>query len=293
MTDKRPLVSICMPTYNGQDYLEEALNSALSQTYENIEIIISDDASNDNTLKIAEALLANQHIPSTILKHQPNGIGANWNNCIEHAKGAYIKFLFQDDILEENCISLMMKSMLQDDTIGLVYSKRNFIIDTPNEKTIAFKEYYGPLHTYWEDFKVKEGVEEGTMYLSDKQFLNSPKNKIGEPTSVLIKKACFDKVGYFSESLHQVLDCEFWYRLMPYYKIAFVDEYLAKFRVHDQQASAKNKEKKVKEEAQLYRSYYKNLLKYLHPKNKRKLLKQFHPLFKFGVTLKRKFDGRQ
>ena len=123
------LVSICIPTYNGEKYILEALSSVNAQTYKNIEIIISDDNSNDNTLKIVNDFIDISKFPIKIVHHKPNGIGANWNNSLKYASGEFIKFLFQDDILKFNCIYEMVQVLIQNSNIGLVASKRDFIYD--------------------------------------------------------------------------------------------------------------------------------------------------------------------
>ena len=287
----RPLVSICIPTHNGETYIAECINSALSQTYNNIELVISDDASNDNTLGIVNALKENIEIPIHIFKHKPNGIGANWNNCIKNSNGQYIKFLFQDDVLAPDCIERLIDKMLSEKGIAMVYAKRNFIYEQETSKIAEFKKVYGKLHKYWFSLKISEGIIDGTDYLADKNFLNAPKNKIGEPTSVLLDKTCFDKVGYFNENLKQALDCEFWSRLMPHYKIGFVDENLNWFRLHEAQASAINTSAKLNETEALYKLYYNNLLPYLHKDCQWKLKKRYHPLISKLVNFKAKFNN--
>ena len=92
-TEKKGLVSVCIPTYNGAPFLQEALDSVSQQTYRNIEVIISDDASNDKTLEIIQDFKAKASFPVSIYHHEPKGIGANWNNCIRKANGKFIKFL--------------------------------------------------------------------------------------------------------------------------------------------------------------------------------------------------------
>lgn len=124
-----PLVSICIPTYNGDQFIAEAMYSAIAQTYPNLEIIVSDDASKDNTLQIVESYISKTEIPINIFKHKPNGIGANWNHTIKQANGEYVKFLFQDDILLPNCITDMVKVMEHHKSVGLVASKREFIVE--------------------------------------------------------------------------------------------------------------------------------------------------------------------
>ncbi|MFD2542033.1 glycosyltransferase family 2 protein [Lacinutrix gracilariae] len=288
---KQPLVSICIPTYNGEAFIAEAMQSAIAQTYPNLEIIVSDDASKDNTISIIKSFKAQTKIPIHIYNHEPNGIGANWNHSVRKANGAYIKFLFQDDALTPDCITKMMPLAIQPN-VGLVYSKRDFIYETLTPKIKDFIAYYGNAHTTWQDVKVTPGILSGRAYLKDRQLLNSPKNKIGEPTNVLLNKSCFENVGYFNEVLQQALDSDYWYRVMAYYDVGFVDASLARFRLHDKQASSVNKKREIPDKDLMYKQYYTHIFKYLHPKNKRKLLKLYHPLFKTLAQIKQRFNGR-
>lgn len=284
-----PLVSICIPTYNGQDFLLEALDSAIVQTYKNLEIIISDDNSQDNTIDIVESFKSKTDIAMHIVHHQPKGIGANWNNCVRNANGDYIKFLFQDDVLEPNCITKMVSLAIAHPKVGLVYCKRAFLYETTTPQIASFIAYYGDLHRYWDGFIVIEGVLSGRTYLKDPQFLNSPKNKLGEPTNVLLRRDCFERVGFFSEELEQALDSDYWYRVMTAFDIGFIDEPLVKFRLHEAQASNVNKHRVIPDKDLVYKRYYDYLFTYLHPKNKLKLLKLYHPVFRTLVKIKRFF----
>lgn len=287
--NKQPLVSVCIPTYNGEKFLAEALESAINQTYKNLEIIISDDASTDKTLSIAESFRIRAKIDLRIYNHKPSGIGANWNNCVRKAKGEYIKFLFQDDVLKVDCIERMLKIMLEHPRVGLVYSKREIIANDKSDFIDDFVLNYSNLHEKWGDFIIEQGVISGKIYLKDSQFLNAPKNKIGEPTNVLLRRKCFQLAGYFNENLRQTLDYEYWHRLMKYFDIGFVNEHLSQFRLHHKQASFINKQNIKWENRHLMKSYYANLFWQLNWKNKLKLLKLYHPLFKALVNIKRKF----
>jgi glycosyltransferase involved in cell wall biosynthesis len=289
----RPLVSICIPTYNGEEYIEESIQSAISQTYPNLEIIVSDDASKDDTLAIIERFKSKTKIPISIVHHNPQGIGANWNNCIIHSKGDYIKFLFQDDVLLPNCIETMMAMAIKYPDVGLIYSKRIFIYEKASAEIEKFIAYYGPIHTHWDNIEVKQGVVSGSIYLKDKAFLNSPKNKIGEPTNVLLKTECFETIGFFNETLQQALDSDYWYRVMRKYDIAFINEVLVKFRLHANQASNINKNREIPDSQLMYREYYDKLFWSLHPKSQLKLLKLYHPIFKMLVAIKRSFYAKK
>ncbi len=147
------LVSICIPTYNGEKYLQEALDSVKAQTYKNIEVIISDDVSKDRTLEICERFKNEVNFPVYIYHHQPAGIGANWNNCIEKASGEYIQFLFQDDILHPICIEEKLKYLKQNN-LKAVCCKREIIDENGSPVTTGrwYETCYDPKKTFEELF---------------------------------------------------------------------------------------------------------------------------------------------
>ena len=89
----QPLVSICIPTYNGEAFIAEAIQSAIAQTYPNIEIIVSDDGSADKTVAIAQSFQSQTSADFRIVLHRNYGLSQNWNFCISQTKGEYIKFL--------------------------------------------------------------------------------------------------------------------------------------------------------------------------------------------------------
>lgn len=268
-----PLVSVCVPTYNGAQYIEEAIHSILDQSYPNLEIIISDDNSSDDTLDIVRTVLKTTDIPNFIYKHTPKGIGANWNNCVKKTQGTYIKFLFQDDVLLPHCIASMVALLETDKTIGMVYSRRNFLFDTDKEQYATWLKKYSVLHKSWKTLNVQTGVLEGKTYLKDDKLLDPPGNKIGEPSAVILRKEVFKKVGWFNTELKQKLDFEYWYRLMPFYNIGFIDEPLVKFRLHQNQASMTNQSKDIKDAILLPQIFIRKLFFHLSMKSKKKLLK--------------------
>ena len=281
----KPLVSICIPTYNGQKFIAEAMDAAIKQTYRPLEIVVSEDASKDATLEIIKSFQNKTDIPIHIFTHKPSGIGANWNNCIVNSNGEYIKFLFQDDTIESNCIEKMVKYAVKSNNIGLVYSKRNFIYKENDKKNIEWVKLYENLHLSWHKNNIVDGkINKGVDLLKDDSLLSFPENKIGEPTAVLLKKEVFDTVGYFSEVLKQTLDIEFWYRLMKHYDIIFIDAKLVSFRLHDSQATAINSKNYLNEHNQLRNSLYNSLFWYLSFKNKKDFFLKFNT---FGKIVKK------
>lgn len=284
-----PLVSICIPTFNGEKYIAEAMETAISQTYPNLEIIVSDDASADSTLKIIESYKTKTNIPVKIYNHIPNGIGANWNYCIEKANGKYIKFLFQDDLLEPTCIEKMVSILESNPSIKLVVSKRNIVVEDSfkSEKTNKWIEMYGDLQS---DIHLKK---ENGISIIDKDlfkqnsFLIEPLNKFGEPSVILFEKSIVEKIGKYREDLIQTLDFEFCNRIILKYKAAVLNEKLVTFRLHLKQETNKNTGKTsdlLKYNTIVYKQYF----WYLNTKAKKKLLKEHSLLVKILVKIKRK-----
>lgn len=268
------LVSVCLPTYNGEIFLSEALDSLVSQDYKNIELIVSDDDSKDATLEITRRFKTKVNFPVLILNHSPSGIGANWNNCIRHAGGKYIKFLFQDDVLDPGCISQMVKVIQENREVGLVSCKRKILHNEEVSKVEEWKIKYGNLQ------KGLIMAGDNNISIIDKSLfksptlLNSPLNKIGEPTAVLFEKKILNKVGMFREDLDQILDYEMFYRILKFEKIAIINKPLVDFRLHPQQATRSNVKNSNNEHYLYERILLKDFFWYLSTKGKVRLLKK-------------------
>jgi len=280
-----PLVSICIPTYNGSAYIAEALRSALSQTYKNLEIIVSDDASTDGTLEIVHFFTEKTYIPIRVVQHTPKGIGANWNNCIKHANGVFIKLLFQDDVLLPTCIEEMVAVFRQHPNLGLVACKRDFIME--GEITEEIKDWinkYKNLQVQFEKGGAITLIDESLF--ARKDFLDSPMNKIGEPPTVLFKKSILQQVGDFDENLKQILDYVFYYRILKVHPIAIINKPLVKFRIHNEQATNLNRYKKIKDYEIYKKILYKEFFPLLHPSHKKKLALKFSKIARLKKKLK-------
>src|SRR6266498_4705624 len=106
----QPKVSICIPTYNGAAYLADCLDSALAQTYREFELLLVDDGSTDDTVKIAEDYERRDSRIRLVSKGKNLGLVQNWNRCVKLAQGDWIKFLFQDDLLDSSCLTRMLEA---------------------------------------------------------------------------------------------------------------------------------------------------------------------------------------
>lgn len=286
---KNYLVSICVPTYNGSEFLNETLNSIKAQTYSNIEVIISDDNSKDDTLKIVEDFKNKVDFPVYIYRHTPSGIGANWNNCICKSNGYFIKFLFQDDLLFSDAISEMVKIFNYDKECALVSCKRNILIEEIDKK--SGNEW---IKTYGDLQKKLKHKSEGKFilnkkYLNQINFAKEPLNIIGEPTCTLIKKSIFYKIGYFDEELEQILDFEFYCRVLKKYKIIILDKTLVAFRIHANQTTQRNVCRKIIDHEKFPRILYSDFFWHLNSKEQRKLLNKFSTIYKKYVFVRNFF----
>ncbi len=272
---KGGLVSICIPTFNGEEFLKEALESVRQQTYNNIEVVISDDGSSDNSLEIAENFNKECAFPVFIFNHLPSGIGANWNNCILNSNGEYIKFLFQDDLLRPDCIQKMVSILVDNVDLGLVACKRTIINENKSSQwALDWLTRYGDLQQKMNLPGEKLNILDIEIF-KHSEFCKDPYNKIGEPTAVLFKKSIIiDKTGLFRTDLRQILDLEFYYRVLKFYKIAILNEKLVEFRLHPAQAS-QNKGIDYKTEYILFRKIlFSHFFKYLNTREKGRLIRE-------------------
>jgi glycosyltransferase involved in cell wall biosynthesis len=132
-----PLVSVCVPTYNGAAYLNECLAGIQAQTLGDFEVIIVDDDSTDETLAIAKEF-ARQDARFRIYPNPKRlGLVGNWNHSIRLARGEWIKLAFQDDLLLPNCLERMVTVARRDNSRFLA-CRRDFRFEentTPETRT--------------------------------------------------------------------------------------------------------------------------------------------------------------
>lgn len=120
-----PPVSIGMPVYNGEKYIREALNSLLVQTFDDFEIIISDNASTDKTQQICEEYASNDSRIKYIRQKENNGANVNFEFVLKEAKGRFFMWAAYDDRWLPTCLAQMVEVLEHDESCGLVFS--NFI----------------------------------------------------------------------------------------------------------------------------------------------------------------------
>ncbi|MBQ3469157.1 MAG: glycosyltransferase family 2 protein [Bacilli bacterium] len=111
---KKEKISIIIPAYNSEKYIEETLKSIINQTYKNIEIIVIDDGSTDNTKKVIEKVKKNSAIPIQYHYQKNAGQSAARNKGVELVKSKYLSFIDSDDILKKDCIEKLYKAITKE-----------------------------------------------------------------------------------------------------------------------------------------------------------------------------------
>lgn len=230
----KSLVSICIPVFNGANFLEESIQSALDQTYENIEVIIIDDLSSDQSFSIVEIFSRKDKRVKAFKNKKNLGLVGNWNECIKQANGVWIKFLFQDDILYPTCISVMLKNS---QNYAFVVGNRDFKIE--NSAAPFFRDFFENKVKPFEVYSQKKGFIEPELLtkLISEHFLV---NILGEPSSFLFKKELCYKYGFFNPFLAHFCDYEFWIRICSHEGVIYIPEVLSAFRVHGSSTSTEN-----------------------------------------------------
>lgn len=209
-----PLVSIVIPVFNGSNFLREAVDSALSQTYENIEIIIVNDGSDDNNKTEEIALSYGNKV--VYIKKANGGVASALNCGISKMKGEYFSWLSHDDIYMPNKISKQIEFLQQcrhDPCI--IYSKSCYFDEDSND-----------CREIWSITDKDKPI---------RYLLTVESNLHG--CSLLIPRQAFEDCGMFNEKLRTTQDYELWFRLARRYKFEYLDICLVKGRCHARQGS--------------------------------------------------------
>lgn len=211
-----PKVSIIIPVYNGGAYLSEAIDSALQQTYNNIEVIVINDGSNDNGL--TENVAKSYGNKIRYYKKENGGVASALNLGIKEMKGEYFSWLSHDDLYLTNKVSeqINMLSFLEDKKTVICC---NVDIVNANKELIKRNKIS----------ENKMNCITGYLAFDQKTGLNG--------CTLLIHKDVFVKNGLFNEDLKVTQDYDMWYRIAKNNKFAIVNKNLVLSRQHDEQGS--------------------------------------------------------
>jgi len=204
------LVSVVIPAFNSEKYISECIDSVLNQTYQNLEIIIIDDGSTDNTVNI----VSGYNNDKIRLLHQKNsGSGAARNHGIQQASGKWIAFIDADDIWLPEKLEKQLKNC----------SDKSW-----SHTDLFFHGGIYPKHT-----RTTELTSKHSGFILRNLLVE---NSIGT-SSVIIKKEVLEEFGGFNTDLRALQDWDLWLRVAEKYPICYIDEALVYYRVHSKSTS--------------------------------------------------------
>jgi glycosyltransferase involved in cell wall biosynthesis len=208
-----PLVSICIPAYQQADFIIETLESCLTQTYANIEIVVVDDCSPDDTVAKVEAL-AGTHPSIRLIRNATNqGVEKSWNLALSACKGDYIKLLCGDDLIAPECIARQVEALAQNPGVALVSCSRD-IIDHRSRVVSSSRR--------------KRFLSPTPLTSGLRIALRSGTNIIGEPACVLFRRS----TEVFDARLPYLIDLDLWVKLWAHGALLILPQTLASFRIH-------------------------------------------------------------
>lgn len=225
-----PLVSIILPVYNHQQYLQQSIDSVLTQTYQNWELIIADDCS---SLKIQKLLEPYRSLPKArILRNKKNlGLFPNLNQAIRQSKGLYVILLCSDDFLLPHCLDTSVNLIEANSGINMILTAFSMVNNNGIE------------------------IPSGSMYYHNLMISNSlqqlqPRESVplllkwgsinGNLTGMCFTREIFEQVGGFREEWKHAGDWEWVYRVCAKNDILLSKIPIATVRSHDEQLSGVN-----------------------------------------------------
>jgi glycosyltransferase involved in cell wall biosynthesis len=218
-SSSQPLVTAIVLCYNQARFVIESLESVRNQTYKNIQLIIIDDASGDDSAALIRRWIKEHTIDCRFMAHEKNmGICKTLNEALSYAKGKYIALLASDDVWMPNKTQDQVAIMERLDlSFGVVYSDA-VIID---EEGVAFPELHVDRCKKAYNFKK---APEGDV------FLDLLANNFILAATVLIRKDSYEKVGLYDENL-AFEDYDMWLRISQHYKFAFLSTASTMYRL--------------------------------------------------------------
>lgn len=210
--DNEPLVSIMIPNYNYSKYLDQCIRSAIDQTYENLEIVILDNASQDNSVEIASKYLGDKRV--TVCRNQLNIMSRNYNLLASLTKGKYMILLCSDDYIYPHFIEQAVEIMELYPEVGYVHGEKDFVTEE------------GEIQ-YWDPFYrcsfVAPGLNTMPVYMV---------TTVAHPTQGVFRRTAFNQIrGYDKEIDHMNADKTLWFYLSEISDAAYIREKCCGIRI--------------------------------------------------------------
>lgn len=212
----KPLVSICIPNYNNAKYLDACIQSAIDQTYDNIEIILVDDGSTDDSLSIANKY----EDEIKIIRYLKNvGQPKATNMCIHYSRGKYLVILHSDDMLLPNMVEKLVPILEDNDNVGMAVGERILTDENNNNKKIP---------PFYNTSCIVPGIEQARVFMMT-SFL---------PCQVLVRKQVIEMICGVDERHISNLDGLLWFKCCLVSDMAYIQDEVCIYRIHPEQTTA-------------------------------------------------------
>ncbi len=223
-----PEISVCLPVYNGEAYIGQALDSVLSQSFNNFELIVTDDISKDRTPEILRAYQARDPRVKVFFNEVNNGALANYNHNLSLAKGKYIKIFAADDVMMDGHLGRMHEAFEKNPSVSLVACAKQ-IIDSEG-KLLSISSTFPSTGFY-----PGKDVRKNCLKNQDSSHII---NMIGEPACTMLRAA--DVRGGFDAGYFHITDLDMWTRALAKGDLYYICEPLCKYRQHKDSTTSNN-----------------------------------------------------
>ena len=214
---KKPLVSVIIPVYNGESVIQRTVESILNQSYRNIEVIISDDASTDNSKEIIESYKRKDDRIKTLFFEKNNNICYSGNACVHEANGKYIAVAGHDDVWEKDKLEKQIMFLEEHPMYGVCFTWAD-IIDEDDH--VNNTEWIGLYHRFTSSNRDANSWIRKLFFQGN--FFCAP--------SACIRKKVIDKVGFYRYGLVQLQDYYLWMKILLETPIYIIQEKLTLYR---------------------------------------------------------------
>lgn len=249
---KTPKVSVFLQTYDQAQYLGQSIESLLSQTLQDFELLIVDDCSPDDTQEVLQRYNSDHRITQI---RNPRNLGQHLSTNLhsQRLQGEFVVFASGDDVYLPELFEAEVSVLEKHSSVGLVHVDGYIIDATGNRKHLISDRYSGTFRALSLNGYVMRGLDFFKLLLKA--------NLIASHSTCMLRRECLEKVGSFDESLPQLGDWDMWMRIALNYDVAYISEPLVCWREHDQSASARmraagrSKENRVKLAMKLLSEY--------------------------------------
>jgi len=240
------LVSVCLPVFNGSQYLIEAIQSVLKQTHEELELLIADDSSTDDSWEIIQSFAENDSRVKIWRNKDQLGLFSNYNRTIGSAQGSFIKPFAQDDLMSPEALATMVQALQTNESASIASCKKttgsSALAGEQSSLNLSIMEAI-PVENLMQrtvsdhaksdnsnQTGLQPGLNPGTVVIL--KCLAQYRNLIGEPVTAIFRKK--EPGEQFSLDYHSIGDMELWFRLLEKGDLFYIPEALVTFRQHSE-----------------------------------------------------------